>query len=164
MKPRVRGAWLVGVALAALLGSTRVFAISPALVMVYGHTLPAPVVIDLKGTIGLNEFLWNTRVRGAFNYETHSGTMPAGLKDRPYFRLAVFWGRYDVATLKPEQASQHGRLYLATASEPAVIVATLPHMAMEPRPMPADLKGFHGGWVLNAGDLANAKRMGIPGL
>jgi hypothetical protein len=84
--------------------------------------------------------------------------------------------------IKPEDASQHGRLYFPTATEPAAVVASFPAMAAaDPKldhppslPIPADLDehrhplgyqtGFVAGWILNADDLATAKRLGIPGM
>ena len=72
-----------------------------------------------------------------------------------YLNVAIFWGRDHVATLKAADASQHGRFYPATASAPAAIVVTAPHMAHttdaaanpEARPMPTSLDGFWAGWT-----------------
>ena len=69
--------------------------------------------------------------------------------------MGIFWGRYDPATLKASDASQHGRIYLKTASAPTVIVITAPRMANakdstanpEPVPVPTSLDEFIAGWT-----------------
>ena len=70
--------------------------------------------------------------------------------------VAIFWGRYDPATIKPSDASQHGRIYLRTGSAPAVIVITAPRMGNvkdptanpEPVAVPTSLDEFMAGWTL----------------
>jgi hypothetical protein len=128
--------------------------------MFYGGELDVPIVQALP--IGSATFLWNT-------YRT-GGTIPKGLEGRTYVKYAIFWGRWEKKSLTPEAASQHGRLYLPTASEPAVVVLTdavmddgsPSHPAA--RPIPVELGGFKMGWPVNAEDLATAKRLGVPGL
>jgi hypothetical protein len=55
------------------------------------------------------------------------------LRERPYFNIAIFWGitlpdasKTDefLTTLKPEQAHQHGRLYVAKGQTGAAVVTT----------------------------------------
>ena len=170
--------WLLGLALLSLFGLRPVSAIGPTFLIVYGDKLPVPVVVRFTATSPAG-FLWDTRRGGATEYVNGSlqrGTIPNGLRGRTYLKVAIFWtgGQFD-PTWKPEDASQHARLYLPTPSEPAVIVATAPYMDQpEPRPIPEDLDehrntlghqvGFVAGWLLNADDLANAMRVGIPGL
>jgi hypothetical protein len=69
--------------------------------------------------------------------------------------VAIFWGRYDPATVKASDASQHGRIYLRTPSAPAVIVITEPWMANAKDPsanppparIPTSLDEFVAGWT-----------------
>jgi len=170
--------WVLGVVLLSFLGLRPASAVGPTFLIVYGDSLPAPVVVHFTPTSPAG-FLWDTRRGGATEYvngRMQRGTIPNGLSGRAYLRVAIFWtgGQFD-PTWKPEDASQHARLYLPTPSEPAVIVATAPYMdEPKPRPIPEDLDehrdtsgrqlGFVAGWRLNTDDLANARRVGIPGL
>ncbi len=131
-------------------------AIGPAIVMFYGGDLKEPVLV-FPGNPSYNptDFLWNP-ARGGVEWGSRTrGTLPPNLEGRRYVSVAIFWGRYDVATLKASDASQHGRFYPATESAPAVIVITAPHMAHatdnaanpEPRPIPTSLDGFWAGWT-----------------
>jgi hypothetical protein len=152
--------WLLGVALVSLLVTKPLLAVGPSYVMFYGGPLEAPVVQALP--IGSATFLWDPYRRG--------GTIPGGLEGRPYVTYAIFWGRWERQTLKPEAASQHGRLYLPTSAEPGMMVMTNAHMDdgspdhPGARPIPESLGGFWKGWPVSAGDLATAKRLGVPGL
>ena len=76
--------------------------------------------------------------------------------------LAIFWGKYDTG-LKPEEASQHARLYLPTASEPAMIIATPPDMQVKSNPIPATPQGFATAWILSQPQLSAIKDLGFPG-
>ena len=191
--------WLLGVAVLWLLVSTPVWAISPTMIMIYGDGLQNPIVARAQdpSEFSVYEFLWNAMRGGTFDGTRWTGNLPKGLNGRPYVKVAIFWGLGPFADsvalaralgnpdlpkqLKPEDASQHGRLYLPTASEPAAIVLTWPAMfrpkgtrceaptppsAEAPCPVavPADLGEFKAGWVLNSQDLATAKWLGIPGL
>jgi hypothetical protein len=84
------------------------------------------------------------------------------LKDRPFMNLAIFWGEYDVDELKPENASQHGRFYPPTATEPAIVVTTVPDMQKKSNPIPGELQGFAAVWTLSPQDLSALKGLGIP--
>ena len=86
------------------------------------------------------------------------------LKNRPYVNLAIFWGLYEPDQFKPENASQHARLYLPTASEPALVVATTPDMQKKSNPIPKELGGFVAVWALGPQELATLKGLGFPGL
>ena len=88
--------------------------------------------------------------------------MLSALKNRPYVNLAIFWGRYESDQFKPENASQHGRLYLPTASEPAIVVATVPDMQKKSNPIPTELGGFAAVWTLGRRRSHHAQRSGIP--
>jgi hypothetical protein len=113
MKRAQYQAWLLGVTLLSLLCLEPVSATSPTFLIVYGDTVPSPVVIQCNPDASA-EFLWNTSRGYAKHVEAgslRSHTIPDGLSGRPYLKVAIFWGRQDPTT-KPEGASQHARLYL----------------------------------------------------
>jgi hypothetical protein len=153
--------WLLGAAVLSLIATTPLLAVGPTYVMFYGDQLDAPVVHRLPEGLAA-PFLW-TPFRA-------SGTIPKSLEGRPYVKYAIFWGRWEKEALRPEAASQHGRLYLPTRSEPGMVVMTEAVMddgspdRPAARPIPVDLKGFWKGWPLQAEDLSTAKRLGVPGL
>ena len=131
-------------------------AIGPAILMFYGGDLREPVLV-FPGNPSYNptDFIWNPANGGVPYASGTRGTLPPNLEGRRYMSVAIFWGRYDPATLKPSDASQHGRIYLPTASAPAVIVITAPRMATasnpsgkpEPMPIPTSLDDFVAGWT-----------------
>ena len=157
--PRIwRPASLVVVtALLVIVTSVPLRAIGPAILMFYGGDLKEPVLV-FPGNPSYNptSFIWNP-VNGGVRYGSEKrGTLPPNLEGRRYMSVAIFWGKYDLATLKPSDASQHGRIYLRTASAPAVIVITGPRMVNvkdptanpEPVPVPTSLDEFIAGWTL----------------
>lgn len=144
--------FVVAIALLVVGTSSPLRAVGPALVMLHGGDLSAPVIVRTNYD---TSFLWNPTNGGVQWGSRTRGTLPPSLEGRAYINVAIFWGRYDVATLKAADASQHGRFYPATGSAPAAIVVTAPHMAHttdaaanpEPRPMPTSLDGFWAGWT-----------------
>jgi hypothetical protein len=171
---RTRAA-VVGVAVLWLVGLEPVFAISPSYVMVYGEgAIPQLVRVSHEDR---TSFLWETRLRRDGTIERAS--LANRLNGRRFVKFAIFWGRWDEVPAAPEAASQHVRLYLPTAAEPAVVVATSPVMEEEgvhhpaARPVPTDLEegralgyrtGFVAGWTLSADDLAELKSLfSLPG-
>ena len=174
--------WLLGIAILSLLASRPMVAARPPIptyIMFYGGQLAAPVALS-TGPTDRTGFLWQTLLR-------RDGTIPREtltnrLNGRRYLNFAIFWGQWTERPVKPEDASQHGRLYLPTATEPAAVVATFPAMESEDPnartppavSIPIDLDehrdalghqvGFVAGWVLNPEDLATARRLGVPGL
>jgi hypothetical protein len=147
---------VVGTALLVIGTSLPLRAIGPAILMFYGGDLREPVLV-FPGNPSYNptSFIWNP-VNGGIPYDSEKrGTLPPNLEGRRYMSVAIFWGRYDPATLKPSDASQHGRIYLKTASAPAAIVITAPRMANpkdpsanpEPVPVPTSLDEFIAGWT-----------------
>ena len=152
---------LLGLAVLSLVASTQASVISPSYVMFYGGQIDAPVVQKLWPGSG-SEFLWSPYRAG--------GTIPDGLEGRPHVRFAIFWGAWNEQPMRPEGASQHGRLYLPTTSEPGVVVMTAAAMddgtpgRPAARPIPADLAGFASGWAVTSADLGTAKAFGVPGL
>jgi hypothetical protein len=93
MKRARRRSWLLGVALLLLFGVRPVSAVGPTFLIVYGDKLSAPVVVRLTSTSAVG-FLWDTRRGGATEYVNGSlqrGTIPNGLRDRAYLKVAIFW-------------------------------------------------------------------------
>jgi len=133
--------------------------------MVYGdRTSPQLVRVGYEDR---TSFLWETRIKR--NGAIERGTLASRLSGRPFVKFAIFWGQWNEVPAGPEAASQHGRLYLPTGSDPAVVVATSPVMEEvglrhpAARPVP-DLDGFVGGWALGADDLAQLKSLfSLPG-
>jgi len=157
---------LVGVAILWLVSLEPVLAISPSYVMVYGD-VASPMLVRV-GNEDRTSFLWETRIRRDGTIER--GSLATRLSGRRFVKFAVFWGQWTEPPSGPEAASQHGRLYLPTASAPAVVVVTGPVMEEiglrhpNARPVPADFTGFVGGWTLDADDLARARSLfGLPG-
>jgi hypothetical protein len=134
--------------------------------MVYGENLGQPMVLRPASPADFPAFglLWSGR------YSNPPRTVPGEpelldrLRNRPYVNLAIFWGLYDAEQLKPENASQHGRFYLPTASEPALVVSTAPDMQKKSNPIPKELSGFTAVWTLGPQELATLKGLGFPGL
>lgn len=145
---------VVVTALMAVAASVPLRAIGPAILMFYGGDLKEPVLV-FPGNPSYNptDFIWNPANGGA--HRGQRGTLPPNLDGRPYTNVAIFWGRYDPATLKAADASQHGRIYSPTASAPAVIVITSPNMANADDPsanpvaaaVPTSLDEFFAGWT-----------------
>lgn len=167
MKHARRSALFVAVLLVGL-PSMPASAISPTAVMVYGEKIAQPIVLRPGSPADFPAFglLWWQAGPYARPTRTVQGDpqLLSALRNRPYVKLAVFWGRYEPDQLKPESASQHGRFYLPTASEPAVVVSTVPDMQKKSNPIPQDLEGFAAVWTLNPQELAALKSLGFPGL
>jgi len=166
---------LLAAAIVLLAWTASSYAAGPSMIMVYGGSLPGPIIIVKKDP-------------GDHSYLSCMGSMsidPRQLGDRPYFNLAIFWQQPDPAatreslkSLKPEQASQHGRLYLPKGNTSASVVATpyssMPGVRMPgqdteqftpiPRLLPADDKAFTRGCWLSSEDVTAARAVGIPGL
>jgi hypothetical protein len=136
--------------------------------MVYGDKFAKPIVLRPASPSDFPAFglLWWKAGSYARPDRTVQGDpeLLSRLKDRPYVNLAIFWGPYDADQFKPENASQHGRLYLPTASEPAMVVSTTPDMQKKSNPIPKELAGFAAAWTLGPQDLTTLKSLGFPGL
>lgn len=143
-------------ALVVMVTSLPLRASGPAMLMFYGGDLREPVLV-FPGNPSDNPtgFIWNPANGGVSHASGKRGTLPPNLEGRRYISVGIFWGRYDPATLKASDASQHGRIYLKTASAPTVIVITAPRMANtkdstanpEPVPVPTSLDEFIAGWT-----------------
>jgi hypothetical protein len=158
--------WPLVVALLSLgLTSTPASAISPSAVMVYGEKIMQPVLLRPDGPADFPAFglLWWHA--GSYSNPTRiDPQLWSGLKTRSYVNLAIFWGRYDAGELTPDRASQHGRFYPPTASEPAVVVTTVPDMQKKSNPIPGDLERFAAAWTLSSQELSTLKSLRFPGL
>jgi hypothetical protein len=155
------------IAAVLLLGitSTSVSAISPSYVLVYGEKIAQPVLLRPTDPADFPAFglLWWHA--GAYSNPTRiDPQLWKGLKNRPYVNLAIFWGRYDPDELRSEGASQHGRFYPATASEPAIVVTTVPDMQKRSNPIPSDLERFAAAWTLTPQELSTLKSLGLPAI
>jgi hypothetical protein len=160
------GSWVLGVAILLLFVSRSMSAIGPAVILVHGGELQAPLVI--RPAIGSLVFMWGG---GTPYYDRQpKAESPTGLEGRRYLSYDVFWGRFAPEELKPEAASQHGRVYLPTASQPAAVVLTPPNMTSpdpsETRaravPIPSLLKEFVFGRALTPSEAAALVAAGVP--
>jgi hypothetical protein len=157
--------WTLGVAILLLFVSRSMSAIGPAAILLHGGELQAPIVV--RPQIGSFVFMWG----GGTRYDQQGGAaMPPGLDGRRYLSYDVFWGWFELEELKQEAASQHGRLYLPTANQPAAVVLTPPVMTSpDPsvtrapaRPIPSQLKDFVSGRVLTPSETAMLVAAGVP--
>jgi hypothetical protein len=97
-------------------------------------------------------------------------TIPGGLQGRPYLDYDVYWGRFTPEDLKPEAASQHGRLYLQTPDRAAAVVITLPGMTSndpnatraDATAVPNELGGFASGRTLSKDEVSALVGAGVP--
>ena len=119
----------------------------PAIVMFYGPTLAKPV-----------HFVVDIPYLGMVDQPTTPGEIPESeLAGRSYVNFAAFWHHPTWApyladpdllvTLRPEQGSQHGRIYPPTPSEPAVLLSTRPRLSTTGSlaarmPIPLDSRAF----------------------
>lgn len=140
-------------------------AAGPSIIMVYGGSLQKPISVVLKEVSDLSTYAFLSCGSG-------SGTVK-DVPNRPYVRIAMFWNKYLwerylrdpnlLPQLKPEQANQHGRLYLPTSTEGATVVATT-FKFNESVPVPENVTEFTTRCLLTAQDVETSRRLGIPGL
>jgi hypothetical protein len=144
---------------AVMLVTAHVIAIAPVVIMIYGPPLTEPVFI--------------TEVRFFHDVNNPTRVTASDLVDRPFMKLAMFWGpdyqRYVddptlLSQLKPEQAGQHGRLYLRTATEPAMVIQTpvLTAGVVNPAPIPTDVRAFTWGGVITDAQAKVMRAAGVP--
>lgn len=160
------GSWILGVLALFALGSRPISAIGPAAIVLHGGALTTPVVIHPP--IGSFMFMWGA---GTGLYDNRSANaIPSGLEGRRYLDYDVFWGAFTADELKPEAASQHGRLYLPTGDQPAAVVLTPPAMTgsepgatrAAPTAIPDQLNGFASGRGLQPVEVAALAAAGVP--
>lgn len=159
------GSWIFGVTVLLLCVSQSTSAIGPAAIVLHGGTIQSPIV--LRPNIGSFVFLWG----GGTRYDQGRATaIPTDLDGRRYLEYDVFWGWFEPEELKPDAASQHGRVYLPTSNQPAAVVLTGPNMHNpEPGatrakavPIPSQLKDFVFGRALAPHETAALVAAGIP--
>lgn len=161
------GSWILGVAVLLLFVTRTTSALGPAFIVIHGGPLQAPIVI--RPGEGRLMFMWQAgnvyeRIR------PENMTIPAGLQDRRYLDYDVYWGNFTPEDLKPEAASQHGRLYLQTPTEPPAVVTTEPYMiSADPNakradatPIPSGLGGFASGRALSTDEASALVAAGVP--
>lgn len=142
-----------------------VSAVSQAISMIYGESIQKPVFVTF--TLGSDI--------STYAFLTCALSSPAKLGDlggRRFLRIASYWNsnvwkKYVddpglLPELKPESANQHGRLYLPTRDEPAVVV-TVDARIESALPIPSEPGAFTKSCTLTSEDLATARRLGIPG-
>ena len=150
--------------LCLMLGSP-VNAAGPAIVMFYGESLSKPVFITVKTA--------EDAARYSFFECRSDGNLTTAITARPFVKLAAFWDfrRWDryltdprlLPELDPSQASQHGRLYLPTKSEPAVLIRTQFRNG-DPVSIPAVPALFELRCPLSAESAGILQQAGVPGL
>jgi len=154
------------VAVLVLLVSQSMSAIGPAFVVLHGGGLQNPIV--LRPAIGNLMFMW---AGGNFYERQREMKIPPGLEGRRYFDYDVFWGRFTPEeVLKPELASQHGRLYLPTKDQAAAVVLTSPVMTTADgrgtrapaMPIPSRLGDFLSGRPLTRSETDELMAAGVP--
>ena len=135
------------IAAALFPGSASVHGVAgPAIVMFYGDTLSKPVhlVVDIP-RLGIVD-----------QPTTPSDVLESELAGRTYVSFTAFWHhptweRYLadpvlMATLRPEQGNQHGRIYPPTRARPAILLSTRPRLSTKPAaapvPIPRDSNAF----------------------
>ena len=97
-------------------------------------------------------------------------TIPGGLQGRRYLDYDVYWGRFTPEDLRPEAASQHGRVYLQTPDRAAAVVITHPGMTSDDpdatradaTPIPHELGGFASGRALSKEEASALVEAGVP--
>jgi hypothetical protein len=166
MQPHRRLPRILAIALLVFVAITPLSAIGPSVLMFYGGDLKEPIFV-LPGNPSYNPtgFLWSPVNGGVTPGSGKRGTLPPNLEGRRYVSVAIFWGPSDATGLKPSDASQHGRIYLPTASAPAAIVITFPNMANstggppQSVPVPTSLEEFIAGWTLSPDQTAQLRRL-----
>lgn len=92
--------------------------------------------------------------------------------DRPYFNVAIFWLPYPtvmgqanpeafIRTLRPEEAHQHGRLYVATAEVGAASVSTDYPKSGPRQRIPREVGEFTYGTWLTTVEVEALRRLGV---
>jgi hypothetical protein len=161
------GSCTLSIVILLLFGTRPTSAIGPAFIVIHGGALKAPIVI--RPAEASLMFMWQ-----AGNVYEHRRsedmTIPGLLQSRRYLDYDVYWGKFTPEELKPEAASQHGRLYLQTPDRAAVIVITQPAMtSADPKatradatPIPNELGAFASGRALSKDEASALIAAGVP--
>ena len=98
---------------------------APWAIMIHGSLVERPITMSS----------WHENHRLMLAISPGIRTRTSTLEGRAFIDMALFWGPEwahladspeAVARLRPDQASQHGRLYPARGNSPAVVVLDLP--------------------------------------
>jgi hypothetical protein len=139
--------------------SQRLDAISPVIIMIYGAPMAKPVFITAR--------------RFFYGIERPTSLTVKDMGRRPYLKLAMFWGpTYEqyvnnpslLGQLRPEEAGQHGRLYLPTRGESVVVLQTAVRGADIVRPSTTAVEDSSLSWggTLQPTDENFLRRSGVP--
>ena len=146
-------------------------AFTPSVLMFYGGPLSRPVhlVVRTSDEMDYNGVFWGASGRPV---------EPEMMGERPYIQMAFFYGikvetltDAALAALKPEDANQHGRLYLPRGTVRASAVSTAYAKAnmvqgvptgVAVQPLPTGAAAFKWGNWLADGDLDPLRAAGIP--
>jgi hypothetical protein len=146
----------VAAAVLAIVWAAPVMAIGPTVLMFYGAPLKAPVLVTGADTALFPDLL------------KASDVPLLEAQGRPFIAVAMFWGPSSdpaangtkLADLRPEMAWQHGRFYPATATKPALLLAT-PFAKGRPHDAPGEGGIYTWGGAVSPNALAILKRLGI---
>lgn len=144
--------------LVALWGQ-RVQALPPTVMMFYGEPLKNTILVTGADTLPFGDLLTPSR----------QATAP-DLASRTFLNVALFIGPPDnpaangtpLARLTPQMAMQHARFYLATATQPAVLMVTDFVKQSQGVPAPDSSGAYRSPHVLSPEALAVLKKHGIP--
>jgi hypothetical protein len=133
------------------------YAQTPTVVMFYGDPLKEPIYLTDADAALFGGLLAPASIKAT------------DLGNRPYRAVAIFWASRSnpanngtpVAQLKPEMAWQHGRLYLPTAGQPAVLLTTMLTKVAQGVPIPSNAAAFVWGGPVSDAALAVLKQKGI---
>jgi hypothetical protein len=150
---------VAAIAVVTVILQGHLLAIGPTVLMFYGSPLKHSVFVT-----GADAGLFGDLVRPS----TVAATETAG---RPFVNVALFWGSpadpavngvRTLAELTPDMAWQHGRFYPATATQPALLLATAFTKRPQPTPAPTENTAFVCGGALPPSAVAVLERVGIP--
>ena len=161
---RVLTRTVLAVVTVLLVSLAPVSAAFPAITMIYGESNQKPIFVTFTNVPDEEMYAFLTCAR---SNSAKVGT----LGTRKFLKIATYWNMNVwkhylddptlLSQLKPEAANQHGRLYLPTSTDAAIVVSA--DYSVRPTPIPSELKDFVTSCTLSATDVAAALRLGIPG-
>ena len=133
-------------------------AIGPTVLMFYGEPLKKTVLVTGADTVPFGDFL------------TPSTVTPQDTVGRGFIKVALFCGPLSnpaangtpLEKLTPEMAWQHGRLFPATATQPALLLTTAFTKQAVGVPTSSGAAGFTAGGALTPDAVAVLRRLGVP--
>lgn len=132
-------------------------ALGPTVLMFYGEPLKKPVLVTGADVAAFGDMLLTPT------------TAPAPEARRTFIMVALFWGPPNnpanngvpVDQLTPQMAWQHGRLYPATTTQPALLLTDRFVKAVQATAPTRD-SAYDCGGPLSAAAVALLQRLGIP--